>query len=111
MTSGKIEPEDDEIQEEWLREADEGEIRDVCAARLDEIGGWQVSVWALANVREEPLEAELRDQIKKLERHAFGMDQPRRPELPSGPPGSAHQRPIIEKGIAAKTRGRRGAGA
>jgi excinuclease ABC subunit B len=55
--------------------------------------------------------AELRDKIKKLERHAFGMDQPRRPETPSGPPGSAHQRPSIEKGIAAKTRGRRGAGA
>jgi excinuclease ABC subunit B len=55
--------------------------------------------------------AELRDKIKKLERHAFGMDQPRRPETPSGPPGSAHQRPSIEKGIAAKTRGRRGAAA
>ena len=35
--------------------------------------------------------ADLRDQIKKLERHAFGMDQPRRPEQPSLPPGSAHQ--------------------
>jgi hypothetical protein len=55
--------------------------------------------------------AEMRDQIKKLERHAFGMDQPRRPETPSGPPGSAHQRPSVEKGIPAKTRGRRGAGA
>src|SRR5271168_1635553 len=55
--------------------------------------------------------AELRDQIKKLERHAFGMDQPRHPVQPSMPPGSAHQRPSIEKGIPAKTRGRRGAGA
>jgi excinuclease ABC subunit B len=55
--------------------------------------------------------ADLRDQIKKLERHAFGMDQPRHPVQPSQPPGSAHQRPSIEKGIPAKTRGRRGAGA
>jgi excinuclease ABC subunit B len=55
--------------------------------------------------------AELRDRIKKLERHAFGMDEPRRPEQPSAPPGSAHQRPSIEKGIPTKTRGRRGAGA
>ncbi|MGH7923518.1 MAG: excinuclease ABC subunit UvrB, partial [Candidatus Binatus sp.] len=55
--------------------------------------------------------ADLRDQIKKLERHAFGMDQPRRPQQPSLPPGSAHQHPSIEKGIPAKTRGRRGGGA
>ncbi len=70
--------------------------------------------------------AELRDQIKKLERHAFGMDQPRRPEQPSAPPGSAHQhaseaargrheghkiKDVSEKGIPVKTRGRRGAGA
>ena len=55
--------------------------------------------------------ADLRDKIKKLERHAFGMDQPRHPVQPSMPPGSAHQRPSIEKGIPAKTRGRRGAGA
>ena len=33
--------------------------------------------------------AELRDQIKKLERHAFGMDQPRQPVQPSMPPGSS----------------------
>src|SRR5277367_1837996 len=55
--------------------------------------------------------ADLRDQIKKLERHAFGMDQPRHPVQPAVAPGSAHQRPSIEKGIPAKTRGRRGAGA
>ncbi len=59
--------------------------------------------------------ADLRDQIKKLERHAFGMDQPRHPVQPSMPPGSAHQRPTVEargdKGAPMKTRGRRGAGA
>jgi len=70
--------------------------------------------------------ADLRDQIKKLERHAFGMDQPRRPQPPSAPPGSAHQhaseaargrheghkiKDVSEKGVPVKTRGRRGAGA
>jgi excinuclease ABC subunit B len=61
--------------------------------------------------------ADLRDQIKKLERHAFGMDQPRRPVQPSQPPGSAHQpryegkKDSVEKTSATKTRGRRGAGA
>ncbi len=62
--------------------------------------------------------ADLRDQIKKLERHAFGMDQPRHPVQPSLPPGSAHQpkyegpkKDTAEKGIPVKTRGRRGAGA
>ena len=57
--------------------------------------------------------AELRDQIKKLERHAFGMDQPRHPVQPSLPPGSAHQHanePARTRSEG-KTRGRRGAGA
>jgi excinuclease ABC subunit B len=61
--------------------------------------------------------ADLRDKIKKLERHAFGMDQPRHPVQPSQPPGSAHQpryegkKEVAEKTIATKTRGRGGAGA
>jgi hypothetical protein len=55
--------------------------------------------------------AELRDQIKKLERKAFGMDAPRMP--PKSAPGIAHgsQRQRREDASAAKTRGRRGAGA
>jgi excinuclease ABC subunit B len=63
--------------------------------------------------------AELRDQIKKLERKAFGMDQPQAP--PAAPPGSAHAsqstRGRLDRkdaggmGPMSKTRGRRGAGA
>jgi excinuclease ABC subunit B len=69
--------------------------------------------------------AELRDQIKKLERKAFGMDEPR--PAPAGPPpGSAgthasrsargrlegHKRKDLGDTVPmAKTRGRRGAGA
>jgi hypothetical protein len=62
--------------------------------------------------------ADLRDQIKKLERHAFGMDQPRQPVQPSQPPGSAHRpkyegknNDTAENSAPSKTRGRRGAGA
>jgi hypothetical protein len=35
--------------------------------------------------------AELRDQIKRLERHMFGMDS-QRPSAPASPPGTAHNR-------------------
>src|SRR5258705_2347329 len=70
--------------------------------------------------------ADLRDQIKKLERKAFGMDERRTAQQRSAPPGSAHQhagdaargrqeahktRDVSDKGIPVKTRGRRGAGA
>ena len=48
--------------------------------------------------------AELRDQIKRLERKIFGMDQPRPPAQPGPPPGSSGSR-------AAQLRGRKGAGA
>jgi hypothetical protein len=48
--------------------------------------------------------AELRDQIKRLERKIFGMDQPPAPAAPGPPPGSAGSR-------VSQTRGRKGAGA
>jgi hypothetical protein len=57
----QIEPEDEEIQEEWIREAESG--RTVSANRVDEIGGWQVAIWAMEYVRSDPLETELRRQI------------------------------------------------
>src|SRR5215467_8167593 len=48
--------------------------------------------------------AELRDQIKRLERKIFGMDQPPAPAPPGPAPGSAGSR-------MSQTRGRKGAGA
>jgi len=48
--------------------------------------------------------AELRDQIKRLERKIFGMDQPHTPAPAGPPPGSAGFR-------ASQLRGRKGAGA
>jgi hypothetical protein len=37
--------------------------RTVSANRVDEIGGWQVAIWAMEYVRSDPLETELRRQI------------------------------------------------
>jgi excinuclease ABC subunit B len=48
--------------------------------------------------------AELRDQIKRLERKIFGMDQPPAPAAAGPAPGSAGSR-------MSQTRGRKGAGA
>jgi hypothetical protein len=68
-----VEPGDPDLQEEWLRETDEGEIRDAVANRWDAIGGWQVSVWALANIRDDPLETELRQRISTALRAVRGV--------------------------------------
>ena len=62
--------------------------------------------------------AELRDQIKKLERKVFGMDQAR-PPVSAVAPGSAHRnanqpvkgRKKADEGFLMKSRGKRGAGA
>lgn len=67
----QIEPEDDEIQEEWIREAEPG--RTVSANRVDEIGGWQVAIWAMEFVRSDPLETELRQQILTALRSVKGV--------------------------------------
>jgi hypothetical protein len=67
----QIEPEDDEIQEEWIREAEPG--RTVSANRVDEIGGWQVAIWAMEYVRSDPLETELRQQVLAALRSVTGV--------------------------------------
>jgi len=59
----QVQPDDDEIAESWLRETGERELRAVEANRIDEIGGWQVTVWVMEHVRSGPLEAELRQRI------------------------------------------------
>jgi hypothetical protein len=43
----RIQSQDLAIQEEWLRETDEPDIRDVDMCRVDEIGGWQVRISVL----------------------------------------------------------------
>ncbi len=56
----QIEPTDSQISEEWLRKTNEPGLRAVSAAKVDRIGGWQVSVWVMEFVRSGPLESELR---------------------------------------------------
>lgn len=49
---------DEELAEEWIRETDEPEVRNVGAIKWLE-GEWQVSIWAAEFVREEPLKSQM----------------------------------------------------
>jgi hypothetical protein len=59
----QVQPDDPEVAEEWQRETNEPELRAVAACRVDEMGGWLVSVSVMEFVRSEPLESELRHSI------------------------------------------------
>jgi hypothetical protein len=69
----QIQPEDDEIAEEWLRETDEPLVRGVSAARIEEMSGWLVSVWAMEGVRSDPYETEFRQRILAALRSVAGV--------------------------------------
>ncbi len=69
----QIQPQDPAVQEEWLRETDEPDIREVHAARIDEIGGWLVTVSVMEYVSEEPLESDLRQRIAAALRNVTGV--------------------------------------
>ncbi len=66
----QIQPQDPAIQEEWLRETDEPEVRDVNACRIDEIGGWLVYVCVMEYASKDPLESDLRQRIATALRNA-----------------------------------------
>ena len=59
----RIQPDDPEVAEEWLRETDEPDLRAVGACKIGHIGGWHVSVWVMEFIRSDPLESELRQHI------------------------------------------------
>ena len=69
----RIRSQDPAIQEEWLRETDEPDIRDVNVCRVDEIGGWQVRVSVLEYVSEDPFESGLRERIAAALRDVTGV--------------------------------------
>lgn len=69
----QIPPQDPAVQEEWLRETDEPDIRDVHAARIDEIGGWLVRVCVMEYVSEDPIESGLRQRIAAVLRDVAGV--------------------------------------
>lgn len=68
----QIEPDDDTISEEWLRETDEPEVRGVGASYGEE-GGWIVDVWAQEFYRQDPLGVELRQRIENALRAVDGV--------------------------------------
>jgi hypothetical protein len=69
----QVQPDDDEVQEEWLRETDEPDIGTVSAARVDEIGGWLVAIWTMEMVRSDPLEVEIRQRVTSALRGVRGV--------------------------------------
>src|SRR5262249_47123154 len=58
----RVEPPSPDIPEEWLRETDDGEIRDLNVVQYKPTL-WQIHFWALANLRDVLLEDELRRRI------------------------------------------------
>lgn len=62
-----------DADEAWERLTDDPEVRGVGSTRIDEIGGWQVTVWVMEFVREDPLETELRQRIGAALRAAEGV--------------------------------------
>jgi hypothetical protein len=68
----QVEPEDDEITEEWERLTSEPEILGVsaCLAGAD---GWVVSIWAQEFYREQPLALELRERVQSALRAVPGV--------------------------------------
>ncbi len=50
--------------EAWVRGTGEPDIRGVSVTRIEESGGWQVTVAAAGFMREDPLKAELRERIR-----------------------------------------------
>lgn len=63
---------DEEVEEEWIRETDEPDVRNVGATRWPD-GEWQVSIWAAEFVREEPLESRMRQRIADSLRAVSGV--------------------------------------
>jgi len=68
----QIEPEDDELEEEWLRSTGEAELN-VWACKIADEAAWQVAISAMECVRSEPLEGELRHRITQSLRGVSGV--------------------------------------
>ena len=68
----QIKPEDDELEEEWLRSTGEAELN-VSACKIADEAAWQVTIWAMEYVRSEPLEGELRHRITQALQGVSGV--------------------------------------
>lgn len=68
----RIEPDDPEIVEEWLRETEEPEIRGIGAHYAEE-GGWIVDIWVQEFFRQGPIGTELRQRVQAALRGVDGV--------------------------------------
>lgn len=59
--------------EAWERLTDDPDVRGVEVARVDEAGGWQVTVWVMEFLREDPLETEVRRRMAAALRAVGGV--------------------------------------
>jgi len=60
----RVQPQDEEIREEWARVTNEKDILGVCVARMSsEDWPWHVSIYVAEFIRTEPLQSELFDSI------------------------------------------------
>jgi hypothetical protein len=60
----QVEPEDDELLEEWVRVTDEQHILGVCAERsADSKWPWRVAIFVAEYIRAEPLQSKLHKAI------------------------------------------------
>jgi hypothetical protein len=60
-------------EEAWARLTDDPDVRGIETARVDEIGGWQVTVWAMEFMRHDPLEADMRRRMATALRAVNGV--------------------------------------
>ena len=64
VTVRQVEPQDDELVEEWVRVTDEEHILGVCATRSSNTEWpWHVSIYVAEYIRTAPLQSELHDTI------------------------------------------------
>jgi len=72
----RVEPEDGELSEEWLRETSEPDLRGINVTRwADGVDWpWQIGVYVAEFVREEPLESELRRRLGEALRAVAGVE-------------------------------------
>ncbi|HET9061222.1 MAG TPA: hypothetical protein VFN61_14985 [Acidimicrobiales bacterium] len=65
---------EEEIQDAWVRETDEQEVRGVEAWKPFD-GDWRVVLWVAEFLREDPLEAEMRRSMHSALSQCSGVDQ------------------------------------
>jgi hypothetical protein len=62
-----------DADEAWERLTDDPDVLGIEVARIEEIGGWQVTVVAMEFVRDEPLETEIRRRLANALRAVKGV--------------------------------------